>query len=80
MAKDIAGNLLNEGDQVFFGTAFGQAIVGVVQKVDSLVNAAPNSQPLVHVSFTLSLPVYPTGLVGGVLKIIAPKQEPKISE
>jgi hypothetical protein len=75
MYKDIAGNSLNEGDQVFFGTAFGQAIVGTVQKTDSLISAAPNSQPLVHVGFTLSLPVLPTGLVGGILKIVPPKQE-----
>jgi hypothetical protein len=79
VCKDIAGNPLNEGDQVFFGTAFGQAVVGVVQKVDSLVSGAPNSQPLAHVGFTLSLPVMPNGLVGGILKIVPPKQEPLIS-
>jgi hypothetical protein len=80
MYRDIAGNALREGDEVFFGTAFGQAIVGTVQKVDSLVSSTPNSQPLVHVGFTLHLPALPNGLVGGILKIVPPKQEPTISE
>jgi hypothetical protein len=80
MFRDIAGQPLNEGDQVFFGTAFGQAIVGTVQKTDSIVSGAPNAQPLVHVVFSLSLPALPNGLVGGVLKIVPPKQEPLISE
>ena len=80
MVRDIAGQPLSEGDQVFFGTAFGQAVVGVVQKVDSIVSGAPNAQPLMHVGFSLSLPVMPNGLVGGILKIIPPKQESLISE
>lgn len=81
MFRDIAGQPLSEGDQVFFGTAFGQAVVGVIQKTDSIVSGSPNAQPLVHVGFVLSLPAAPNGLVGGILKIVPPtKQEPLISE
>jgi hypothetical protein len=70
--RDVAGQPLSQGDSVFFGTAFGQAIVGTVEKTDSVLTASQGAQPMVHVTFTLSLPAMPNGLVGGVLKIVPP--------
>lgn len=74
MLRDIAGNVLQEGDTVFFGTAFGHAIVGQIQKLDSLLTTDKSSAPMAHVGFMLSLPASPTGMVGGILKIIPPKE------
>jgi hypothetical protein len=77
--RDIAGQPIEAGDSVFFGTAFGQAVVGSIQKTDTIL-ADSKTPPLVHVGFVLSLPAAPNGLVGGILKIVPPKQEPLISE
>jgi hypothetical protein len=75
--RDIAGQPLEVGDSVFFGTAFGQAVVGSIQKTDNVL-ADSKGVPLVHVGFVLSLPAAQNGLVGGILKIIPPKKEPTL--
>jgi hypothetical protein len=72
MYKDIAGNPLDAGDQVLLPTSFGSAIVGTIQKVDSILGSDPKSAPLVHLQFNFSLPALPNGLVGGILKIVSP--------
>jgi hypothetical protein len=68
--KDIAGAVLSEGDQVTFPIGLGTLVVANVQKIDTLVQGdAPQS---IHLSFTLSLPAAPNGLVPGIIKIPQP--------
>lgn len=78
--RDVAGHPLVEGDSVFFGSAFGQAIVGRVDKVDSVLSVENGSAPMIHVTFTLSLPAMQNGFVGGVLKIVPPASSPVIGQ
>lgn len=69
--RDVAGNILSEGDQVAIGLSLGQAVIGTVQKTDSLVSN-PNAQPLIHVAVIFTLPAHPNGVVPGIVKAAEP--------
>lgn len=72
--RDSNGNFIDEGDQVAIGLSLGQAVTGVVQKTDSVLSGAPNSQPMIHVAVVFTLPALPNGLVPGVIKAAQPAQ------
>lgn len=76
--RDSIGNPVQEGDAVAIGIGLGQTSIGQIVRTDSVLSSNPNSQPMVHIAVTFSLPAAPNGAVAGIVKAVQPT--PQVSE
>lgn len=72
--RDVTGNPLAEGDLVVIGLGLGQVVLGQVARMDSVLAADKNAQPLIHVMVTFPFPAAPNGVVPGLIKASKPEK------